>query len=267
MRMSEDISVNGLRLEYTPPVCTVTIDNLHERNRLTQPALDALLRIAAILRARDDIHVVLIQAMGDEWFCTGLLNPVLRGQMTKEQVIDLVHSATNAFEVVEALPQIVIAAINGNVFAGGVELALACDIRIVAQHARLCMPEAKWGGFPGAGGPLRMGRLTGRANALDVICTAREIGASEMAAIGFAQRAVPKQEFASVVQQYIREVGGNGPLAIRGAKEIMKIDEAQGLAAARETAWSLRRALEWSEDVDEGIRAHREGRSPRFTGK
>jgi enoyl-CoA hydratase/carnithine racemase len=254
----------GLRLEYQPPVCVITIDNPEEKNRLTEAALDALLRVAAECRTRNDVHVVVVQASGSEWFCTGLLNPVLRGQMTKEQVIELVRKATDAFEVIESLPQLVIAAINGNVFAGGVELALACDLRIVAQHAVLCMPEAKWGGFPGAGGPLRLARLVGRSHALDLICTGREIESSRMASIGFAQHVVPTQEFEASVQQYIREIAGNGPLAVRGAKQIMKVDELSGIAAARDTAWSLRRELEWSEDVDEGIRAHREGRPPRF---
>jgi enoyl-CoA hydratase/carnithine racemase len=265
--MIEALQADGLRLQYHPPVCVITIDNPQERNRLTEAALDALLRVAETCRMRNDIHVVLVQGSGTEWFCTGLLNPVLRGQMTKEQVIELVRKATDAFEAIEALPQLVICAINGDVFAGGVELALACDIRLAAQPARLCMPEAKWGGFPGAGGPLRLARLVGRAHALDLICTGKEIDTAEMIRIGFAQHVFSEQDFASVVQGYIREIGANGPLAIRGAKQIMKVDEAQGLVAARDVAWSLRRELEWSVDVDEGIRAHRDGRPPRFAGR
>src|SRR4051794_13534682 len=118
--MSQHMSVEGLRVEYKPPVCVITMENSEERNRLTEPALDALLRMAESCRLRNDIHVVLIQSKCTDWFCSGLLNPGLRGQMTKEQVIELVRKATDAFERIEELPQLVIAAINGNVFAGGV---------------------------------------------------------------------------------------------------------------------------------------------------
>src|SRR3954451_8113000 len=112
--MSEHKATDGLRLEYKPPLCVITIDNPQERNRLTLTAVEALAQIAAALRSRDDIHVVLIESIGNEYFCTGLLNPVLRGRMSKEQVIDLVRKATDAFEAIEELPQLVVAAINGN---------------------------------------------------------------------------------------------------------------------------------------------------------
>ncbi|MBI3104274.1 MAG: enoyl-CoA hydratase, partial [Candidatus Rokubacteria bacterium] len=70
---------------------------------------------------------------------------------------------------IEALPQIVIAALNGAARAGAAELALACDIRLAAAHATFALPEALWGGFPGAGGPVRLPVLVGRARALEII--------------------------------------------------------------------------------------------------
>ena len=73
--MSLHMSVEGLRVEYKPPVCVITMENSEERNRLTEPALDALLRMAESCRLRNDIHVVLIQSKCTEWFCSGLLNP------------------------------------------------------------------------------------------------------------------------------------------------------------------------------------------------
>ena len=108
---------------------------------------------------------------------TGLLNPEIRGSLPKNEVLDFVFLANRVFDAVEALPQIVIAAINGTVMAGAVELALACDIRLVADHAKLSMPEAKWGGFPGAGGPVRLPMVVGHGHAMDLIGTGREIDA------------------------------------------------------------------------------------------
>lgn len=268
MLQDQELSVEGLRVDIEGAIAIITIDNPTELNRLTEVALTALARIAPALQARDDLHVVIIRGVGDAYFSTGLLNPVLRGGMSKEAVIELVIKAASAFDAIEALPQIVVAGLNGSLRAGGVELALACDMRIVAEHARLSLPEAKWGGFPGAGGPLRLSRLIGRPRALELICTGREIDAREMDKIGFAQHVVAAAGFDLALWEFAASlITARGPLAVRGAKKIMKVDEEPGFEAARNMSLSLRRQLEWSADVDEGIRAHAEDRAPNFTGR
>lgn len=267
MQADQQLSVQGLGFHIEGQVAVVTIDNEVEQNRLTEAALGGLVRIAQTLSTCDDVHVVVIRGKGYEQFSTGLLNPVLRAGMSKEAVIDLVMLAVEAFDAIEALPQIVIAGLNGIVRAGGVELALACDIRVAVEHARMCMPEARWGGFPGAGGPLRLARLVGRPRALELICTGREIDAREMEKIGFAQDVVAASDFDRALSEFTTRIASSGPLAIRGAKKIMKVDEQPGFDAACETSMSLRRQLEWSADVDEGLRAHREGRAPSFSGR
>jgi len=263
----QELSVEGLRIDTEGHIATITIDNPTEQNRLKGVAITGLARIAAALQTQDDLHVVIIRGEGNEHFSTGLLNPALRGSMSKEAVIDLVMEAAAAFDAIEALPQIVVAGLNGSLRAGGVELALACDIRIAVDHARLSLPEAKWGGFPGAGGPLRLSRLVGRARALELICTGREIDAREMDRIGFAQHLFAASTFDQALRDFVSLIAASGPLAVRGAKKIMKVDEETGFDAARDTSLSLRRQLEWSADVDEGIRAHKEGRAPSFSGR
>jgi enoyl-CoA hydratase/carnithine racemase len=267
VQADQRLSVQGLGFHIEGQVAFVTIDNEAEQNRLTEAALGGLVRIAQTLSTRNDVHVVVIRGKGYGQFSTGLLNPVLRAGMSKEAVIDLVMLAVAAFDAIEALPQIVIAGLNGIVRAGGVELALACDIRIAVEHARMCMPEARWGGFPGAGGPLRLARLVGRPRALELICTGREIDVREMEKIGFAQDVVTASEFDRALSEFTTRIATSGPLAIRGAKKIMKVDEQPGFDAACETSMSLRRQLEWSADVDEGLRALREGRAPSFFGR
>lgn len=257
----------GLALRIDGQIASITIDNIAEQNRLTGEAITGLAEIARMLGAREDVHVVVIRGEGSEFFSTGLLNPVLRSRMSKEAVVSLVVEAAAAFDAFEAVPQIVIAGLNGDVRAGGVELALACDIRIAAEHVRFSMPEAKWGGFPGAGGPLRLSRLVGRPRALELICTGREIDAREMEKIGFAQNVVAASDLDCALAGFASQVAASGPLAVRGAKRIMKVDEQPGFDAARDTALSLRRQLEWSADVDEGLLAHRENRAPRFFGR
>jgi enoyl-CoA hydratase/carnithine racemase len=99
----------------------------------------------------------------------------VRASYTKEEILDLVRIANRLYDAIEALPQIVIAAFNGAARAGAAELSLACDIRLAATHATFRLPEALWGGFPGAGGPVRLPGIVGRARALELICTGREI--------------------------------------------------------------------------------------------
>ena len=181
--------------------------------------------------------------------------------------MNLVLRANAVFDAIEALPQIVIAAINGKVVAGASELCLACDLRYAVAHATWVMPEATWGGFPGAGAPVRLPRIVGRARALELICTGREIDAPVMERLGLVQGVFPRENFAASVAAIARTIAGNGPLAVRGAKQIVAAREAPGFRPARELSDALRRKLEWSHDVDEGIAAHAENRKPTFLGR
>ena len=210
---------------------------------------------------------MIVRGVGTEHFCTGVLNPALRASMSKDEVLKLVFLAGETFDALEALPQVVIAGLNGTSRAGGAELALACDIRFAAEHARMSMPEALWGGFPGAGGPVRLPGLVGRGRALELISTGREIAADEMLRIGLLERVVASAEFDTAVAEFAATIAKSGPLAIRGAKSIVRLRQDPGFRPARELSDALRRALETSSDVDEGIRAHLEQRPPNFTGR
>jgi enoyl-CoA hydratase len=258
---------DGLDIRAHGAIATITIDNLPQQNMLSPAAFGRLGDAVAALQASPDVHVVVVRGAGAEFFCTGLLNPVLRGSLSKDEILALVFRANTVFDAIAALPQVVIAGLNGTVRAGGAELALACDIRLAAAHVRCCMPEAKWGGFPGAGGPVRLPGLVGYGRALELIASAREIDADEMLRIGLVERVVPAAAFDTTLAELATTIASNGPLATRGAKRIMRVRLEPGLQAARDVSDELRRALEFSTDVDESIAAHREGRAPRFTGR
>lgn len=129
------------------------------------------------------------------------------------------------------------------------------------------MPEALWGGFPRAGAPFRLPMLVGRARALELICTGREINASEMERFGLVQAIHPGDEVLSAARQLAARIAGAGPLAVRGTKRIARLRMDANSPAARELSDALRSALEWSADVDEGMAAHRENRRPNFSGR
>ena len=246
---------------------TLTLNKPDEQNRLTPDALTKLEVLAAEFAHDEETQAIVITGAGATHFSMGILNPTLRAAFSKDDIIALVRLANRAFNAIEALPQVVIASLNGVVRAGGAELALACDIRLAAEHASMCYPEAAWGGFPGAGGPFRLATSVGRARALELICTGREIGAAEMERLGLVQAVHPASNLAEATRTLAKRIAAAGPLAIRGAKRIMATRLEPGLSAARELSDSLRYALEWSNDVDEAIAAHKEGRNPRFTGR
>jgi enoyl-CoA hydratase/carnithine racemase len=256
-----------VRLERDGPVATITLDRPADQNRLTRDALLTLQGIVDRLAEDEEIQAIVVTGTGSQFFSMGILNPALRASYTKDQILELVRIANRLYDAVEALPQIVIVALNGAARAGAAELALACDIRLAAAHATFALPEALWGGFPGAGGPVRLPAIVGRARALEIICTGRELDAAEMERLGLVLAVHPGERLLSEARALAARIGASGPLATRGAKRIMNARTVSGFAAARGLSDALRHALEWSRDVDEGMTAHREGRPPRFTGR
>jgi len=257
----------GLSYVVTARVASVTLTCPETLNLLTADILRRLHGIAAELASNADVDVLTITSTGTSCFSTGILTPALRGSMSKPDVLSLIRLANEAFDAIEALPQIVIVGLNGMVRAGAGELALACDIRIAGDHVTWSSPEAKWGGFPGVGAPVRLPRIVGMGRALDILCTGREINAREMERIGLADVVVGPDVLHDTLTGMARIIADNGPLATKGAKRIAREREIAGFVAARLLSDRLRAELEWACDVDEGIAAVREGRKPRFTGR
>jgi len=266
-RADGSASSDDLIVEREGGVATVTIDRPGDQNRLTPPVLRALQRLVDELSADEQTQAVVVTGRGSEFFSMGILNPAVRATYTKDQIVELVRLANRLYDAIEALPQIVIAALNGVARAGAAELALACDIRLAASHATFALPEAQWGGFPGAGGPVRLPAIVGRARALEIICTGRDLDAAEMERVGLVLAVHPTDRLLHEARTLATRIASAGPLATRGAKRIVNVSMTSGFTAARALSDALRHALEWSHDVDEGMAAHREGRAPRFTGR
>jgi enoyl-CoA hydratase len=261
------MAASDVRLERDGRVAVVTVDRPDDQNRFTRDVLLALQGIVDGLAGDAAIQAVVVTGGGTRFFSMGILNPAVRASYTKEQILDLVRLANRLYDALEALPQIVIAALNGVARAGAAELSLACDIRLAAAHATFALPEALWGGFPGAGGPVRLPMLVGRARALELMCTGREIDAAEMERLGLVLGVYAGDRLLAEATALAARIAASGPLATRGAKRIVNTRLYGGFGEARALSDTLRHALEWSHDVDEGMAAHREGRPPRFSGR
>jgi len=256
----------GILLDRKHGVILLTIDREDDFNRINWDVLKRIDFITEQLKEDRTANVLVITGKGENVFSFGLLNPKLRAEMTKDSVVQLVRYANEVFNKIEALPQIVICAINGKVIAGGFELTLACDLRYAAQKVTMQLPEAGWGGFPGAGAPFRLPTIVGAARALEIICLGSELDATQMKELGIVQNIFSSESFLEQVMAIAEQINEKGPLAIKGTKSIIRARMQSGFAEDAELSKVLRHSLEWSSDVDEGIRAHAENRKPQFKG-
>jgi methylglutaconyl-CoA hydratase len=167
----------------------------------------------------------------------------------------------------ERCPQPIIAAIRGYAFGGGLELALACDIRVAAEDAQLGLTEINLAIIPGGGGTQRLPRLVGRGKALEMILTGMRIPAAEALRIGLVERVVPLAEHPSAAQALARTIADKAPVALRYAKEAVVGGIGLPLEDGIRLENDLATLLRTTEDRLEGAKAFVEKRKPRWTGK
>jgi enoyl-CoA hydratase/carnithine racemase len=172
-----------------------------------------------------------------------------------------------AFEALAALPQPTVCAVRGRALSAGLELALACDVRVAEEGARLALPEAAEARVPRGGGTQRLPRAIGRAQALRLLLAAEEIDASEALRIGLVSEVAPAGGAIDAARSVALRIAGRGPVATRFAKEAavrgLELPLAQGLRLEHD----LTVLLQGTADRDEGVRAFLDRRPPDFEGR
>jgi enoyl-CoA hydratase len=170
-------------------------------------------------------------------------------------------------QALDRCPQPIIAAIRGYAFGGGLELALACDLRIAGEDAQLGLTEVNLAIIPGGGGTQRLPRLVGRGKALEMILTGARLPAAEALRIGLVERVVPATEVLRAALDLARTLATKAPVALRYAKEAVVKGLELPLADGLRLEGDLSTLLRTTEDRVEGARAFLEKRSPRWTGR
>jgi E-phenylitaconyl-CoA hydratase len=160
-----------------------------------------------------------------------------------------------------------IAAINGHCLAGGMEQALACDIRISAPHATFGLPEVRWGIFPGAGGTQRLPRTVSLAKAMEIILMAKNLTAEEALQAGLINAVVPATELMPTARKWAETICERGPLAVRAAKEAILRGLSMSLPDGLRLEAFLSGTLRGTEDAVEGPKAFAEKRKPNFQAR
>lgn len=261
-----DTSFPDLKLCFDGGLAVIIISRPKQLNALNSSLLDQLQKALDRVEGNPEYRVLLITGSGDKSFVAGADISELK-KLSVKQGERLSRRGQLLFERLEKSRLFVMAAINGFALGGGLELAMACDMRVMAHSAQVGLPEVSLGIIPGYGGTQRLTRLVGPAHAMELIASGRKIDSHHAWRIGLVNHVVPAEKLLETCQGIAREIMGNAPLAVAAAKRAVR-------AAVEGTAADGYRveAKEFgiictTEDVKEGIAAFFEKRKANFQGK
>jgi len=259
------MTYQNILLDTKDYVSLLTINRPDKRNALNQATRDEILRALDTLQASPESRVVVVTGAGDKAFIAGADISEFEGRTALTQYEAM--KGLRLFDAIEEFPKPVIAMINGFCLGGGMELALACDLRFASDNAKLGQPEINLGIIPGGGGTQRLPRLVGEGKAMEIILTGDAIDAAQAKEIGLVNDVFPSAELRDRVQAVARRIAEKSPIALRVAKEAVKSAARMNLREGRERETDLFCLTFGSEDKAEGVRAFLEKRKADFKGK
>lgn len=260
-------SDSGVRASRRGPFALWTIDRPDRMNALSRAVVRELGRLAREAALDPTLRGVVITGVGEKAFCAGA-DLKERQSMTIEDVRDFLGLYRSAFGAIDGLPIPVVAAINGVAFGGGLELALACDLRVMSATAQVGLTETSLAIIPGAGGTQRLPRIVGAARAREMVLLAQRLDAGAALACGLVNRVAGEGESAlDCALALIAPLANAAPIAIAAALDALDaaadMPLEQGLSHERVC---YERTLE-SSDRLEALAAFAEKRKPVYTGR
>ena len=254
-----------IRVEIVQKVGILTINN-PPSNAISPEVRQAFMAKLIEMSKNDAIWTLIITGAGEKFFAAGADIPTLL-KLGRTTGLKRVQKAREFYGGLARFEKPVIAAINGICMGGGLELALACDIKIAAEHARLGVPEVNLGLIPGAGGTQRLPRAIGPGWANYLLLTGEAIPAKKALEIGLVQEVVAFESLREAALTIADKINSKGPLAVRAAKRA----SSQGLQESLEKGLDIENKafaeVCATQDKNEGITAFLEKRKPRFQGK
>lgn len=241
-------------------VAVVTLNRPEKRNAINEEMRQELTALFSRMDADDDIRCVVLTGAGPV-FCAGIdltdAGPVLADPRSRPRVT----------APLENFSKVVVAALNGSAIGGGLEMALACDIRIAVEGAFFSLPEVKIGSLSGSGGTQRLPLIAGVSVAAEMILTGEPIDSGRARDAGLVSELCTSEDLLEAALRRARRIAENAPLSVRGAKKVMGATVGAGL----EQGLALERALFFdlaeTYDRQEGRAAFRERRKPQFKGQ
>ncbi|GGJ63672.1 enoyl-CoA hydratase/isomerase family protein [Deinococcus aquiradiocola] len=265
MTMFEEYEFRTLQIDQHGPLAVLTVNRQSALNALNGETLSELAQVTDIVAENAEIAALIITGAGDKAFVAGAdiselaqLEGVFAGREMALAGQDVMHG-------IASLPIPTIAAINGYALGGGLELALACDVRVAAKTARVGLPEVTLGLLPGFGGTQRLSRLIGAGRALDMMLTARQVGAEEALAMGLVNYVAdnPLQKAREVAETMLK----NAPIALSLVKEAVRRGLDTTLELGLEIEADMFGMTVATQDFKEGTQAFLDKRKANFKGE
>ena len=251
-------------VDVTDRIATLTINRPEVRNALDRDTVREITSALDDLRHRDDAGAVIVTGAGDQVFVAGADIRQLRERRRADALMAINASL---FATIERFEKPTIAAVNGHALGGGCELALACDLRIAAEHARFGQPEVGLGIIPAAGATQRLPRLIGLGRAKQLVLTGDPIDAHTALTWGLVNAIAPTVELLSAAHAMAKRILDRGPLAVRLAKMALNVSARVDLDSGVLMETLAQAICFESEDKVEGTTAFLEKRKPSFKGR
>jgi len=242
-------------------VATICLNRPAKHNALTPEMLEQLEEILIGLDADRNVRVVVVTAAGDRSFCAGADIKRFKALEPLDMWAQWTRRGHRVFDHLAGLRQPTIAAVSGNAYGGGFELALGCDLRILAEDATLGLTEVGIGTLPGWGGTGRLRDLVGAGRAKELIFTGEPLIAEHALAWGVVNQLAPKAEVIKIAHVLAVKIADRAPIAVQMAKQA--IDAGDAYQAVEQVSSA---ATAFTEDAAEGFASFTEKRNPRYRG-
>jgi enoyl-CoA hydratase len=256
--------VEYLKVSVENQIATITLQR-PPANALSQGMLGELSAVMDDIEANDKVRVILIRGEG-RFFSAGADIKEFTSVDNMEDFSKLGKVGQDLFERMERFPKPIIASIHGAALGGGLELAMACHIRIVSENAKLGLPELQLGLVPGFGGSQRLLRSVGAAKAAEMLFTSEPISGAHAVEFGLANKACPENEVFETAMSMANKIALKSPVALRAAIELLNFSKPNTFYEGVNKEAELFGKVFISNDAKEGIQAFLEKRSPTFKG-